>query len=221
MAITVYHLQISQSERIIWLCEELGLDYNLKIYSRCPLFAPPEFKALHPAGSAPVIQDGDLMLAESGACIEYIVHKHSDGSLFLPPSHPEYANFLYWWHWANATLQPNLGRAMSNRAIGLDESSPMFAFGKSRVDGSLKQLDDRLRDNEWLAGKDFTVADIMVVFPLTTMRYFAPYSLKEYGNILAYLERIGKREAYQKAMKKGDPELELVLGADPPKETKI
>ena len=74
----VHHLRVSQSERIPWLCEELGIDYELKLYKRDPLVAPPEYKALHPAGSAPTIEHGDLVLAESGACVEYICHKLGD-----------------------------------------------------------------------------------------------------------------------------------------------
>ncbi|KAF7377470.1 putative glutathione S-transferase [Mycena sanguinolenta] len=102
--LTVHHLNISQSERIPWLCEELAIPYEPKTYKRAPIFAPPELKALHPSGAAPIIQDGDLTLAESGACIEYIAHRHAGGALFLPPTHPAYAQFVCWWHWANGTF---------------------------------------------------------------------------------------------------------------------
>ncbi|RFU30118.1 hypothetical protein B7463_g6224, partial [Scytalidium lignicola] len=217
MALIIHHLQVSQSERIVWLCEELGIGYEMKTYKRAPLLAPPVYKALHRQGTAPVIQDGNLTLAESGACIEYICHKHGKGMLFLDSSHSAYADFLYWWHWPNSTFLPSLGRAMMVRSLGLSDDNQMVAFGNDRIKRALSALDERLRENEWLAGSEFTVADVMAVFPLTTMRYFSPYSLREYGNILKYLKRIGEREAYQKAMKKCDPEMELALEADPPK----
>jgi glutathione S-transferase len=228
MALLIHHLHVSQSERILWLCEELGIDYNIKTYDRAPLLAPAEYKALHPQGTAPVIQHGDLVLAESAACVEYISNKvapsaSSGGSrkLFLSPEDPEYAQFLYWWHWVNSTFQPSLEKAMAAahaRSKGaLDESSPLAIMARERPQRALNALNERLKDNEWLAGKQFSAADIMVVFPLTTMRYFNQYSLSEHRNILKYLERVSQREAYQKAMKRGDPGMELALGPDPPK----
>ena len=217
MTLTIHHLQVSQSERIPWLCEELGVGYQLKLYKRAPLLAPPEYKALHHTGAAPVIQDGDLTLAESGACIEYISHKHANGGLFLQPTNPAYADFLYWWHWVNGTFQPSLSRAMTVRSAKLGDDSPLAFIAKDRLERALRALDERLRDNEWLAGSEFTAADVMLMFSLTTMRYFSPYSLAEHGNVLQYIGRISQREAYQRAMKKSDPDMELVLGPDPPK----
>ncbi|KAI8658026.1 hypothetical protein NCS57_01183100 [Fusarium keratoplasticum] len=217
MPLVIHHLHVSQSERISWLCEELGIAYELKTYDRAPLLAPPEYKALHFMGAAPVIQDGELTLAESCACIEYICHKYGNGKLFLKPADPAYADFLYWWHWADGTFQPGLGRTMATRAAGLDVDHPLMVISRDRFNRTLDALEKRLGDNEWLAGHEFTVADVMVVFSLTTMRYFTPYSLGEYPNVLRYLQRVGSREAYQKAMKKCDPEMGLALGAEPPK----
>ncbi|RDW94099.1 glutathione S-transferase family protein [Aspergillus mulundensis] len=225
MPLTVHHLRVSQSERIVWLCEELGLTYTLKCYDRSPLLAPPEFKAIHPQGSAPTIQDTDgdrdITLAESGACIEWICRKHAGGKLLLGPDHPAYAEFLYWFHWSNGTLVPAAGRLMMAKFAGLDDSNQMVAFTKTRLNHGLKCLDDRLRDNTWLAGEEFTAADIMMGFPLTTMRYFGPFSLEGFPNLIKYIARFAEREAYQRAMKKGDPDMELVLGAAPPKKTFI
>ena len=83
--LTVHHLHRSQSERIVWLCEELGIPYELKCYKRDPvtILAPPELKALHPMGAAPVITDDRLVLAESAAIVEYIIAKHGGGRLAL------------------------------------------------------------------------------------------------------------------------------------------
>src|SRR5688572_3886373 len=104
--LTVHHLGVSQSERIVWLCEELEIPYELIRYERDPQsgIAPPEFKALHPFGTAPVITDGDVALGESGAIVEYVVARHGGGRLAVPPDHPEFPNYLYWFHFSNATL---------------------------------------------------------------------------------------------------------------------
>lgn len=104
--LTVHHLGKSQSERIVWLCEELAIPYELKLYDRDPVtrLAPPAYKALHPIGAAPVITDGDLVMAESGAIIEYIVARYGNRRLVLPPDHPDFAQFVYWFHFANGTL---------------------------------------------------------------------------------------------------------------------
>ncbi|QKX55441.1 uncharacterized protein TRUGW13939_02534 [Talaromyces rugulosus] len=217
MTITIHHLHVSSSERVIWLCEEVGVDYELKTYNRSPLLAPPEYKSLHPAGTSPVIQDGDLTLAETAACIEYIAQKYANGKLFLTPTHPSYADFLYWYHWASGTFTPTVGRAMLVRAGGIPEDNLVAKLGSERFKRGLLALDNQLRDNTWLAGDDFTAADIMVVFPLTTMRYFFGYGFHDHVNIANYLKRVGEREAYQRAMKTGDPDLEPALGLDHPK----
>jgi glutathione S-transferase len=174
-------------------------------------------------GAAPVIQDstdgGQLTLAESGACMEYICHRHGQGRLFVKPSDQAYPSFLYWWHWANGSFQPTLSRIMTIRSSGIgdgNDHNPILAVTNDRFKRALQSMDERLKDNDWLAGSQFTVADIMVVFSLTTYRYVVAYSLAEYGNILQYLKRVGQREAYQKAMSKCDPGMELVLGPDPP-----
>jgi glutathione S-transferase len=104
----VHHLGKSQSERIVWLCEELEIPYELKRYTRDPvtMLAPPEYKALHPIGAAPVITDGDLVLAESGAAVQYIIAKHGNGRLAPSADHRDFANFLYWFHFAMARCRP-------------------------------------------------------------------------------------------------------------------
>ena len=218
MTLTVHHLHASQSERVTWLCQELGIDYELKTYSRTPLLAPPEYKALHSQGTAPVIQDGDLTLAESGACIEYICHKHASptSKLFLQSNHPSYADFLYWWHWANGTLQPTILQLQAIRFLHLDAGHVISKIAHQKVSEALQAMNNRLQKNKWLAGDEFTVADIMVVFTLSTMRYFCPYSLQGYDSLLRFLGDVGQREAYQAAMKRSDPGMEPVLGAEPP-----
>ncbi|KAK1236302.1 hypothetical protein PQX77_000463 [Marasmius sp. AFHP31] len=218
MVVLVHHLNVSQSERVPWLCEELSIPYELKTYKRAPLFAPPEYKALHPIGSSPVINDGKVTLAESGACVEYLAHIHGGGKLFLPPSHPEYPTFLYWWHTANGSLQAGMSTAMRTRSLPADNRSRISADEK--VKQVLKLLNEQVGKTVWLAGKEFTVADIMAVFSLTTMRYFYPVDLTGFDGILGYLKRVAERPAYKRAMEKSDPDMELVLGAKPPAKEK-
>lgn len=209
----VHHLGKSQSERIVWLCEELGLPYELKHTARDPvtMLAPAEYKALHPIGAAPVIIDGDLVLAESGAIVEYISGKYANGRFVLPANHPNFAAFLYWFHFANGTLQAHLGRLMILNRLRLAEDNPILVAARSRVDRAFDLVEARTREAEYLAGRDFTTADIMMGFSLTTMRYFQPYDLKRCPNIIAYLARIGARPAYRRAMEKGDPGMTLLL----------
>ncbi|MBR0846970.1 glutathione S-transferase family protein [Bradyrhizobium diazoefficiens] len=211
--LTVHHLGKSQSERIVWLCEELGIPYELKCYARDPvtMLAPAEYKALHPIGAAPVITDGDLVLAESGAIVDYIMARYGNGRLVLGPDDPDFAQFLYWFHFANGTLQAGMGRLMILNRLKLAEDNPMLRSIRARVDRAFDLVDARLRDADYLAGRTFTTADIMTVFSLTTMRYFQPYDLSRCPNVVKYLGRIGARPAYRRAMEKGDPGMALLL----------
>lgn len=211
--LTVHHLGKSQSERIVWLCEELGLPYELKRYARdsATMLAPPEYKALHPIGAAPVVTDGALVLAESGAIVDYIMARYGNGRLVLRADDPDFAQFLYWFHFANGTLQAGLGRLMILNRLKLAEDNPMLRATRGRVDRAFDLVDGRVREAEYLAGNTFTTADIMMGFSLTTMRYFQPYDLQRCPNVVRYLGRIGDRPAYRRAMEKGDPGMALLL----------
>lgn len=209
----IHHLGRSQSERILWLCEELGVPYELKRYARDPvtILSPPELRALHPLGAAPVIEDDGLLLAESGAVVEYIIAKHGGGRLRLGSDHPDFASFLYWFHFSNGNLQPVISRMFWLGRTGLAPDHPVMAAAQGRLDRVMALIEARLGEADWLAGAEFTAADIMSVFSLTTMRLFQPLDLKPYPNILAYLQRIGARPAYARAMARGDPELTPML----------
>lgn len=211
--LTIHHLGKSQSERIVWLCEELGVPYELTHHNRdaVTILSPPELKALHPLGAAPVITDGALVLAESGAIMEYIIAIHGGGRLALGASHPDFAHYLYWFHFANSNLQSIMGRNMMLRRLDLAPSNPVLVSTIGRLERAVDLVEARLGDTPYLAGDEFTAADIMIVFSLTTMRYFLPLDLAPYPHIRAYLRRIGDREAYQRAMQKGDPEMALLL----------
>ena len=214
MPLTIHHLQVSQSERLPWLCEELQIPYKLTLHQRAPIFSPQSIKDLTPIGQAPVIQDESLTLPESAACAEYIIHVHGNGKLALTPSHKNYADYLYWFHFANGTLQPHV--LMMLQLSHIDKDGPSTARQVERLGKMLAFMNARLRENAWLAGDEFTAADIMTVFTLTTMRAFCPFDLTGYEGILAYLERVAQREGYKKARAKADPELELMIEGKPP-----
>jgi glutathione S-transferase len=211
--LTVHHLGKSQSERIVWLCEELEIPYALKCYTRDPvtMLAPPDYKALHPIGTAPVITDGGLTLAESGAVVDYIIAKYGRGRLRLTPEHPDFAAFLYWFHFANGTLQAQMGRSMILNRLNLADDNPVLQATRGRVDRAFDLVNARLGEAEYLARSEFTSADIMIGFSLTTMRYFLPYDIGRCPNIIRYLARIAERPAYRRAMEKGDPGMVLLL----------
>ncbi|KAJ5652666.1 glutathione S-transferase [Penicillium longicatenatum] len=220
-ALTVHHLRRSQSERVVWLCEELGIPYNLKSYDREPpaLLAPEEYRRIHWSGTAPVIEDGSVVLAESNAIFEYILTKYGNGRLSLPPTHPQYADYLFWLHRANGAMQPGLITLMFSRLGGNSEESLESKFAQKRVDQNFEGMDAQLAKFPYLGGNEFTAADCISVFSLTTLRLFGAFSLEKYPNIVKYLERISQREAYKRAMEKGDPGLEPVISAEAPKKT--
>ena len=215
--LTVHHLGHSQSERIVWLCEELGLQYELKRYQRRAdnRMAPPEYKALHPMGAAPIITDGTLVLGESAAICEYLIQTYGKGRFAVKRGDAGFTDYLYWFHFANGTLQPMVLQVRSlERVDPSDHNAPLQA-AKARFNLVFSTLAKRLGEAPYLAGEDFTAADIMTVFTLTTMRLFKPYDLSPWPNILSYLQRIGARPAYRRAMQKADPDLAPVLGAVP------
>ncbi len=209
----VHHLGKSQSERIVWLCEELGIPYELEHHTRDPvtIFSPPDLRAKHPIGAAPLLEDGTVLLAESAAIAEYILIKYGNGRLVAGPADPAFAPYLYWFHFANGTLQPVIGRYRVACSIDPAAESPASKNLKDRLERAFGLVETRLGEAPYLAGEAFTAADIMTVFSLTTMRYFQPVDLAPYPNIRAYLARIGARPAYQSAMAKGDPGMELLL----------
>jgi glutathione S-transferase len=212
--LTVHHLRRSQSERIVWLCEELGLDYELKCYDRnkSDMLAPPEYKALHPMGIAPVINDGSVVLGESGAIVEYILARYGSGGLARGPADPEFAHYLYWLHFANGTLQPIMGRMMTLHRLDVPGEQPLAMALRARLALVLSQIEARCAQVPFLAGAQLSAADIMSVFSLTTMRSFCPLDLGPYPQIRSYLQqRIATRDGYRRAMRKGDPEMTPML----------
>jgi glutathione S-transferase len=209
--LTVHHLGVSQSDRIVWLCEELEIPYELKRYERDPKtrLAPDAYRALTPFGTAPVITDGSVVLGESAAIIDYIINLHGGGRLSIPPGAPNYPDYLYWFHFANGSLMPS---ALSAWIIDLmDNGDGRFSAMRQRLERAYAQIERRVTDVPYLAGDDFTAADILTLFPLTTFRVFAPRDMAPYPNIRRYLARIAERPAFQRAMAKADPGFQLPI----------
>lgn len=208
--LTVHHLGISQSERIVWLCEELGLDYTLQRWDRRSdnRLAPDGYKALHPMGIAPVIADGDLVLAESGAICDYINAKYGQNRLAPGIDDPDFVGHLFWFHWSNGTFMATM---MMGMAVQMSGGSPDTPLVKLRSERCWAMIEQRLGEVEYFGGAKLTTADIMMVFCLTTMRNFGAVSLDNMPNVKAYLARIGTRPAYQKAMAKAEPGMPLKL----------
>lgn len=212
--ITIHHLGISQSDRIVWLMEELNLPYKLKWYNRgADRLAPPEYLALHPAATSPVIEDGGRVLAESVVILEHICHRHAGGKLTVGPGQPNYEDYLYWMLFNNNVQALFFGKfALSDLPTHTPSSDLMRTLIKRREEAYYHHLDQRLAGSKYLAGPEFTCADIMVVFNITSLPLFGGRACDDLPNVMAYMERIGQRPAYQKAMSIAGPEAQPPAG---------
>ena len=207
----IHHLGVSQSDRVVWLAEELGLPYELVWYKRgSDGLMPPEYAALHPAATAPVVDDGGKRMCESAAILETLCHRHAGGKLTVAPSQPNFYDYLYWMHFNNNVQ----GLFFARLALGANVEGPQAdrvrGFLDRREGGYYRHLEARLGESPYLAGPEFTCADIMVTFNLTELSLFGGRKLDDLPNARAYVERMGKRPAYAKAMKIAG------LGATPP-----
>jgi glutathione S-transferase len=215
--ITVHHLDNSRSQRILWLLEELGLPYEVKRYQRDPqtMLAPAELRAVHPLGKSPVISDGEITLAESGAIIEYLAGKYGEGRLLPPAGTPERVQCSYWLHFAEGSAMPPLLLKLIFDRI---EKGPMPFFVKPIARGiaqrvrstmvlpnlerQLDYMENWLAAHEWFADSSFSAADIQMSFPLEAAA--ARGGLNENRpRLWAFLKRIHERPAYQRALEKG------------------
>ena len=214
--ITVHHLENSRSHRIVWLLEELGVPYEIRPYKRDPKtsLAPPELLRVHPLGKSPVITEGDLTLAESGAIVEYLVERHGGGALVPPAGSRERLRYTYWLHFAEGSAMPPL---VMKRVFNRVEHAPMpffarpIARGISKtvrrefIDPNLARIVDHmeaeLAATGWFAGAEFTAADIQMSFPVWAAA--ARAGGKDKPHIAGFLERIQARPAYQRAVERG------------------
>jgi glutathione S-transferase len=204
--ITIHHLAISQSERIVWLMEELGLPYRLKWYARkANKAAPDEYLALHPTAMAPVIEDGDKVLTESAVIAECICHRYAGGKLTVSPAQPNYYDYLYWMHFNNNAM----GLRFTKSVLAAGASGPVADTMREvvfrREEQYYRYLDAHLGEVPYLAGEELTCADILVVYRLTTGVLFGARPIDDLPNVAAYAKRIEARPAYQKAMQVAGP----------------
>ncbi|HEU4645642.1 MAG TPA: glutathione S-transferase [Burkholderiales bacterium] len=215
--IVVHHLNNSRSQRVLWLLEELGLDYEVRRYQRNAktMLAPPELRAVHPLGKSPVIEDAGQVLAESGAIVEYLAERYGEGRLVPPAGTPERLRYRYWLHFAEGTAQPPLllkllfdrvdkgpmpffvrpvARAIAQRAKD--------TFIQPNIERNLDFMERELDKSEWFAGAGFSAADVQMSFPLEAAVVRGGLDAKR-PRLMGFLERIHARPAYRRAIDKG------------------
>ncbi|WNG38227.1 glutathione S-transferase [Archangium violaceum] len=201
----LHHLVNSRSQRILWLLEELGLDYELVVYPRDPKtgFAPPELKAIHPLGKSPVLEDNGRVFAESGAIIDYLVRRHGKGRLAPAPDSVEYDDYVHWLHYAEGSAMLPL---MLNLYVGRtgEAGAPIMPRISGEVKNHFGYISGALSARDYLVGNDFTAADIQMSFVLEAARLTgAQEAFQSFPNLGAYLERLHARPAYQRAQERG------------------
>ncbi len=216
--ITVHHLNNSRSQRILWLLEELGLQYTIKAYERDPetMLAPESLTQVHPLGKSPVITDGEHNLAESGAIIEYLVDRYDNGRLRPPADSPEALRYRYWLHYAEGSAMPPLllklvfdrlsGPAMPlimRPAAALIAAGVKRKFISPQIKRHLDFMESELSERDWFAGDAFSAADIQMSFPLEAAE--SRGTLESRPRLLDFVQRIQQRPAYRKAIEKGGP----------------
>ena len=214
--IIVHHLNNSRSQRILWLLEELGLPYEVRRYQRDAktMLAPPELRAVHPLGKSPVISDGDVTLAESGAIVEYLVSRHGNGRLIPREGTAERVRYTYWMHFAEGSaMPPLLLKLIFDR---MDRGAPFLikpvaraiagkaksTFVQPNIDRILDFMEGELGRSEWFAGAEFSAADIQMSFPLEAAAARGGLDAGR-PKLWAFLQRIHARPAYQRALEKG------------------
>lgn len=199
MTITIYQLERSRSERAVWLMEEIGAPYRIEFFRRLPTWqAEPAYKALHPLGSSPVLGIDGKNIAESGAVIEYLATTQGGGLLAPDRDAPDYADYLYWFHFAESTLMPALVTEIMAEISRIEADHPFRAGARARVAQLLAFTDARLAAVPYVAGDRFTAADVMMTFPFTMTRQFVPVDVEGHPSIAAYVERMEARAAYQR-----------------------
>lgn len=213
--LVVHHLNNSRSQRIIWLLEELGVDYEIKQYSRDKQtnLAPVTLKLIHPLGKSPVITDGDIVVAESGAIIEYLIDTY--GKQFnTEVGTQEHRQCRYWMHFAEGTLMPPMVAKLVFDKVRAN-AKPFFVkiiankiadkvmssyFGPN-IQNNMSYIEEHLKHNQWFAGDNITGADFQMSFPLEAS--VARGAGANFPAIAGFVKRVHQREAYLKALEKG------------------
>jgi glutathione S-transferase len=217
--IVVHHLNNSRSQRVLWLLEELGVDYEVKRYERNAetMLAPPALRAVHPLGKSPVITDGELTIAESGAIVEYLAERYGNGRLVPAAGTPGRLRYTYWMHYAEGSAMPPL---LLKLVFDRVETAPMPFFVRpvartiaGRAKGSfiepqiklhLDFMEAELGKSAWFAGNDFTAADVQMSFPLEAADARGGLNAS-WPRLTKFLERVHARPGYQRALERGGP----------------
>jgi glutathione S-transferase len=216
--IVVHHLENSRSQRILWLLEELGIGYDVKRYERdkTTSLAPPELRAIHPLGKSPVIEDQGVIVAETGAIIEYLIDQHGGGRLIPPAGSPERLRYTYWIHAAEGTVMPLLvmtlifsrietGAPWIVRPIAKAISAQVRSgYIGPNLKAVLESMEAELHQSTWFAGEELTGADVMMSFPIEAAAVRADLR-SEYPKLRAFLDRVHSRPAYKRALERGGP----------------
>ncbi len=217
--ITVHHLENSRSQRILWLLEELALPYEIRRYARDPktMLAPAELKRVHPLGKSPVITDGDVTVAESGAIVEYLLDTHGQGRLRPPPGTAERRAYNYWLHFAEGSAMPFLLLSLVFSRVR-DAKLPFFAkpvakgiadkvtagFVGPNLRAQRDHIEAELGKSEWFAGSEFSAADVQMGYPMEALEARLGFGA-EHPKCRAWLDKVHARTAYQAALKSGGP----------------
>jgi len=214
--IIVHHLNNSRSQRVLWLLEELGLEYEIKRYQRDAktMLAPPELRQVHPLGKSPVLSDGGQVMAESGAIVEYLVERYGKGRL-IPPEGPQRLRYRYWMHYAEGSMMPPL---LMKLLFDRMEKAPMPFFARPivravagkvkasyilpNIERHLDYMEAELTKSLWFAGEEFSAADIQMSFPLEAAAARGGLDARR-PRLMDFLGRIHAREAYKQAVGRG------------------
>ncbi len=204
----VHHLNESRSQRILWLLEELGIPYELKLYMRNKetRLAPPELKAIHPLGKSPVITDNGRAIHETGAIIDYVIRQHGNGRLQPDPKSADYDTYQQWLHYAEGSaMLPH----MLNMYVGRlkEAGAPLHPRIESEIANHDGYIDGYLKGREYFVGSSLTGADIAMSFVGEVSR--AQKKLDAYSNFSAWVDRMHARPAWKRALEQGG---EYLLG---------
>jgi glutathione S-transferase len=217
--IVVHHLNNSRSQRVLWLLEELGVAYEVKRYERDAktMLAPPALLAVHPLGKSPVIVDGTVTVAESGAVVEYLIDRYGGGRLIPPAGTPERLRYTYWLHYAEGSaMPPLLLKLVFDRVANAPAPWPISAVARSiakkvqtsfigpQLKRHLDYMESELAARTWFAGEEFTAADVQMSFPLEAAAARAGLNASR-PHLMAFLDRIHARDAYKRALERGGP----------------
>lgn len=202
--LTIIHLETSRSDRLIWLLEELGQEYEIQTFARDPKTqrAPAEMKALHPFAKAPMLRDGDRMLIESGAIFEYLMERYGDAGLRPDTSDPAWPDYIQWLHFAegSAMLPLLLDHFQAAGLAGPPGESELAAMAQTGMKQLYTYVESVLSERTWLAGERFTAADVMMGWVIEVVSQRG--EIDPYPSMKRYVEAIRARPAYQRAQKR-------------------